>query len=321
LPGSETVGNDAEVMQAAGIEVSTINFTKLGLEGIFHTKMMIGDRKDVYIGSANADWRSLSQVKEMGLAVFDSAELGEDAERIFNTVHYSAVHGVIPDKWPAEFNALYNDQHPLTLRDVDGISGNNAEVYLAVSPDAFCAGQRTGAFDSTRKLFTRAQSTIDIEVMDYMPCTLYMAQKRYWPDLDDLIRDAAFNGKQVRMLIGLWNHTKATMAQYLNSLNALNNVDVRWFKVPDLTGLAPVEFTRVNHAKFFVTDGDCYISTNNWIADYFLCTHGINAIVKNEALRQSLQKVFNRDWNSPYTIFLNSTQPGHRFLTREEGEI
>jgi len=314
-PGSETIGNDAEVLEAAGIPITTANFTQLGLEGIFHTKMMVADHKNVYVGSSNADWRSLAQVKEMGVAVFESKELGADAERIFYSVRDAAIQGSIPKKWPAEYSALYNSENPLVLHDVNGVSGNDAEIYLAVSPDAFCANLRTTAFDSTRDLFDRAQSTIDIEVMDYLPVTLYMKDKRYWPDLDDLIRTAAYQGKHVRMLIGLWNYTKPTMAQYLASLNALNNVDVRWFRVPDLVGLAPVEYTRVNHAKFFVTDSDSYISTNNWIGDYFISTHGINAIVKNEVLRQSLQKAFDRDWNSPYTFFLNQTGPGHMFDT------
>ena len=317
-PGSETIGNDAEVMQAAGIPVTTINFTQLGLSGIFHTKMMVADGKNVYVGSANADWRSLSQVKEMGVAVFNSKELGEDAERIFRTVHDAAVHGSIPEKWPAEYSALYNDDAPLTIHDVNGVAGNDAQIYLAVSPDQFCASQRTTAMDSTRKLFTRAQSTIDIEVMDYLPCSCYMPTNMYWPDLDDLIRSAAYAGKQVRMLIGLWNYTKPAMAQYLASLDALDNIDVRWFKVPELEGMEPVEYTRVNHAKFFVTDSESYVSTNNWIADYFLSTHGINVIVKNEVLRQSLQTAFNRDWSSPYTKFLNETGPGHLFVTKED---
>ena len=30
--------------------------------GIVHTKVWISDDKDVYIGSANQDWKSLSQV-------------------------------------------------------------------------------------------------------------------------------------------------------------------------------------------------------------------------------------------------------------------
>jgi len=295
--------------------VTTANFTQLGLEGIFHTKMMVVDHKNVYVGSANADWRSLSQVKEMGIAVYESKELGADAERIFYSVRDAAIQGSIPAKWPAEYTALYNAENPLVIHDVNGVSGNDAEIYLAVSPDAFCASQRTSALDSTRSLFARAQSTIDIEVMDYLPCSAYLSQNRYWPDLDDLIREAAYQGKQVRMLIGLWNHTKPTMAAYLASLDALANVDVRWFQVPELVGMEPVEYTRVNHAKFFVTDSDSYISTNNWIADYFLSTHGINAIVKNEDLRQSLQKAFNRDWSSPYTFYLNMTQPGHMFDT------
>lgn len=314
-PGRETVGQDYEVLKAAGVQVTTANFTTLGLEGIFHTKMMVVDHVNTYVGSANSDWRSLTQVKEAGIAILDSKEFASDAERIFMSVRDAALQGTIPSHWPQEYSALFNAESPLILHDVNGISGNDAEVYMAVSPDPFCADRRTTALKSTEDLFHKAEETVDIEVMDYLPFTEYMKEKKYWGNLDDLIREAAFLGKRVRLLIGLWNHTKPVMAKYLASLNALDNIDVRWFTVPDLKGMEPVPYTRVNHAKFFVTDNYAYVSTNNWIADYFLSTHGINVIVNNEPFRKSLQSIFDRDWNSQYTKFLNQTGPVNVFYT------
>lgn len=35
--------------------------------GIVHAKVWISDRRNVYIGSANNDWKSLTQVKEVGI--------------------------------------------------------------------------------------------------------------------------------------------------------------------------------------------------------------------------------------------------------------
>lgn len=42
--------------------VQAINFTKLEGDGILHTKLWVVDGKHFYVGSANMDWRSLTQV-------------------------------------------------------------------------------------------------------------------------------------------------------------------------------------------------------------------------------------------------------------------
>ena len=43
--------------------VQNINFTKLEGDGILHTKLWVADSKHFYVGSANMDWRSLTQVQ------------------------------------------------------------------------------------------------------------------------------------------------------------------------------------------------------------------------------------------------------------------
>lgn len=43
-------------------QVRSLNFAKLLGHGVLHTKMWIVDKKHVYVGSANMDWRSLTQV-------------------------------------------------------------------------------------------------------------------------------------------------------------------------------------------------------------------------------------------------------------------
>ena len=43
-------------------EVQNIDFAKLVGAGIMHTKLWLVDSKHFYVGSANMDWRSLTQV-------------------------------------------------------------------------------------------------------------------------------------------------------------------------------------------------------------------------------------------------------------------
>lgn len=65
-----------------------------------------------------------------------------------------------------------------------------------------------------------------------MPTSCYMESNFYWPVIDDALRNAAYRGVQVRLLVSQWNHTSASMPQYITSLGSLNNCSVRWFVVP-----------------------------------------------------------------------------------------
>jgi len=111
---------------------------------------------------------------------------------------------------------------------------------------------------------------------------------------------------QVRLLIGNWSHSDPIMFPFLRSLNAASqactpgSIDVRVYNVPaDPAGVEP--FTRVNHAKFMVTDGVAYVGTSNWEAGYFLNTGGASFNCRQQDFVNSLQSVFDRDWYSDYT--------------------
>jgi len=51
--------------------------------GIMHQKVWIFDRRHLYLGSTNMDWKSITQVKEMGVVVEDCPELAADAGKYF----------------------------------------------------------------------------------------------------------------------------------------------------------------------------------------------------------------------------------------------
>jgi len=55
--------NDTETLANLRVaEVRSINFTALLGAGILHTKLWIADELHFYVGSANTDWRSLTEV-------------------------------------------------------------------------------------------------------------------------------------------------------------------------------------------------------------------------------------------------------------------
>jgi phospholipase D3/4 len=52
--------------------------------GIQHMKFWVADSSTIYVGSANMDWLSLTQVKEMGVVVRNNKQLGGDITKLFN---------------------------------------------------------------------------------------------------------------------------------------------------------------------------------------------------------------------------------------------
>ncbi|KAJ0989538.1 hypothetical protein J5N97_007894 [Dioscorea zingiberensis] len=54
--------------------------------GIVHAKVWISDVKDIYIGSANNDWKSLTQVKEVGIYLTGCSSIANKLEIYFNNL-------------------------------------------------------------------------------------------------------------------------------------------------------------------------------------------------------------------------------------------
>lgn len=54
-----------------------------------------------------------------------------------------------------------------------------------------------------------------------------------------------------------------------------------------------------------VTDNTAYIGTSNWSGDYFTVTGGVGVVIQGDTeLRQQLEDVFLRDWNSEFAYSL-----------------
>lgn len=76
---------DTEILtKRKAAEVRSLNFAKLLGAGVLHSKLWIVDRKHFYVGSANMDWRSLTQVKELGFVAYNCSCLVEDIAKVFD---------------------------------------------------------------------------------------------------------------------------------------------------------------------------------------------------------------------------------------------
>ncbi|XP_046935926.1 5'-3' exonuclease PLD4 isoform X2 [Lynx rufus] len=320
-PSLARKSTDLRVLAAQGAQVRYVPLRKL-TGGVLHSKFWVVDARHVYLGSANMDWRSLTQVKELGVIIYNCSRLARDLEKTFQTYWVlGAPKAVLPRAWPRNLSSHINRFQPLR----DRFEGVPTTAYFSASPPPLCPHGRTGDLEALLAVMGGAQEFIYASVMEYFPTTRFSRPARYWPVLDTALRTAAFNrGVRVRLLVSCWLHTDPRMFPGLRSLQALSDpeagvsVDVKVFIVP-VRNHSNIPFSRVNHSKFMVTEKAAYIGTSNWSEDYFSSTSGAGLVVSQRASRarpgvptvqEQLRHLFERDWDSPYAVGLDGQAQG-----------
>ncbi|KAK0408733.1 hypothetical protein QR680_004126 [Steinernema hermaphroditum] len=276
-------------------QVRTMNFTRFFGAGILHTKAWIVDKKHFYVGSANLDWRSLRQVKELGVGVFDCPCLGNDMYKLFElNWEMGAPMKEVPKQFPDALATYYNQQNPMQVT----LAGQPSAVYLSAAPPQLRAAGRENDGDAILKTIRNAQKFVHISVMDYIPATLYYKDNFYWPLIDEALRSAAFDRgvhdfyAHLHSLASINGHLSCRKyydptAGHNECINGTQgSIEVRLFEVP-LKGWEHIPYARVNHNKYMVTDNTAYIGTSNWSGDYFLVTGGIGFVLQGADVTMS----------------------------------
>uniref|UniRef100_A0A7S1KUC7 PLD phosphodiesterase domain-containing protein n=1 Tax=Percolomonas cosmopolitus TaxID=63605 RepID=A0A7S1KUC7_9EUKA len=306
-----------------GIDVVEIDWEQ-AFGGVLHTKLIMADEESFYIGSANMDWKSLNQVKELGIKV-DCACLGADVDRLFKKYYYlgtqlnSSFSGFTG--WPQESFTALTAQRPMQVP----FNGQGGEAYLTAAPKLLAAPGRTYDLDALVGTIENADEFVYISVMDYLPFAYYGSPHGWWGEIDNAVRDAFARGANVKMLISKWDHSPEIQVNALRSLVSFgqefcnrteyhgykwceSTLEVREYVVPDPHGYEKYPFTRVNHAKYMVTDKDAFLTTSNWSKDYYYKTAGSTLVMTHKNVRADLVEVFMRDWNSQYAYDLPVNQ-------------
>lgn len=311
--------DDVDKLKSLG-SVKFMNMTRLLHAGVLHTKFLISDNKTFYIGSSNFDWRSYTQIKEIGIQFNNCSELAQDLDKIFQTYSYMAERGDIPDQLPANFNTAVNIGNPLRLK----MDSQDADVFLASSPPAFNGLKhwtgRTDDIDGLLSVIDSARHRLDISVMNYAARTEFIWPKKFWPRIDNALRKAAVERRvSVRLLFSDWSHTKEEEIMWYKSLNALQSdtlkggrIHVKLFKVPAFDDFEKsIPYARVKHDKYMVTENSLYIGTSNFSPDYFINTCGVGVVItpsketfQNKAQQltivRNMQNLFDRDFTSHF---------------------
>ncbi|XP_070620883.1 5'-3' exonuclease PLD3 [Erythrolamprus reginae] len=309
-PSARLPSTDLQLLEKSGAQIRQVDLPRL-TRGVLHTKFWIVDQLHIYLGSANMDWRALTQVKELGVAVYNCSCLAQDLGKMFEVYWTLGLpNATIPSPWPANYSTPYNKETPLELE----LNGTAAAVYFSSAPPALCATGRTDDLQSLLSIIEGAQEFVYVSVMNYLPTMEFSHPRRFWPAIDDHFRRVAYEKRlRLRLLVGCWRHSKADMFPFLRSLAALRDnrthysLEVRLFVVPANETQAKIPYARVNHSKFMVTDKVAYIGTSNWSGDYFLHTAGAALVVAQSpagdpgALREQLRRAFERDWDSAYS--------------------
>uniref|UniRef100_A0A3Q3VUT1 PLD phosphodiesterase domain-containing protein n=1 Tax=Mola mola TaxID=94237 RepID=A0A3Q3VUT1_MOLML len=315
IPSVRTNSTDLKILKQRGVQVRKVNFGHL-TRGVLHSKFWIVDQKHVFIGSANMDWRALTQVKELGVVVYNCSSLAKDLHKIFQSYWVMGQpNSSLPEPWPAEYDTAINKHHPLLVK-TDNVS---SRLYLTGSPPSFCPPSRTQDLEAILSIISEAQHFVHVAVMEYFPTTRFKRPRRYWPLIDDAIRAAAFERKiKIRMLLSCGQDSDPAMLPFLRSLASMDNphegisIQIKLYIVP-VGNQSDIPYSRVNHNKYMVTDKVAYIGTSNWSGDYFLTTAGVGLVVSQhsphpvsevETLQSQLREVFDRDWHSEFAVRL-----------------
>lgn len=219
---SKDKGDNADgiaLLQRGAADRRTLNLRQLYHSGIMHSKFIISDEKDFYLGSANLDWRSLNQKFEMGVFVKDCPCLAKELETVFN-FYWFASEAKSRDQFESILSAApslsFNMERPLKIK----YENVDADVYIATSPKPITPGQ-TWDLDAIVNTIENARSYLYIHVMDIFPLFLYSPTRDYWPLIDDSIRRAVLRGVHVKMISAALHYPRIGLT-FLKSLELIN---------------------------------------------------------------------------------------------------
>ncbi|KAI6176931.1 Phospholipase D3 [Aphelenchoides bicaudatus] len=306
---SKDKGDNADgivLFEQGAADRRTLNLAKLQDSGIMHSKFIITDEANFYLGSANLDWRSLNQKLEMGVYVEECPCLARELKKVFD-FYWDASLVKSKDEFEELLNEApslnFNMQNPLRIK----YKNADTDVYIATSPKPTNSDQ-TWDLEAIVHTIETAENYLYINVMDIFPIYLYSHNKEFWPVLDNAIRDAVLRGVHVKIVCAALHYPRLGLT-FLKSLELINDItkkgsiSIKIFKVPTPdTMFALLRRERRTHKKFMV-------SNSNWSGDYFEGT-GVAIVVRQsktgpQPFINEMRRVFERDFESPYAYTLN----------------
>jgi phosphatidylserine/phosphatidylglycerophosphate/cardiolipin synthase-like enzyme len=258
--------------------------------GVLHAKYWIIDRKEVFIGSQNFDWRALQHTHELGVRL-ENIEIARQLGRIFDL------------DWKMAKSEEAPNYDVGTWSRSTPVSQKAAE--LVTSPQSLNPSDIRPSLHALLEILTSAKKSLKIQLLDYSPVS---GNDVYWPDLDDAIRAAAIRGVKVQILLANGPTTLRAL-NYLKSLSLIPRVEIRLVTIPPFSG-GLIPHARMIHSKYMMADDEVlWLGTSNWSRGYFYNSRNVELILRMPDLTQSADQVFQKLWNSRYVekIEINKT--------------
>lgn len=262
-----------------GITILAFDWKEL-TGGVLHAKYFIVDDREVFIGSQNFDWRSLSHIQETGL-------------RIRSPLFVQALQRIFEADWQFSRGdkAAYKKLAAMpSLRF-------HADAVLLASPARFNPAGVNGALAALVALIDHARSRITVQLLSY---SLGMEDSREkFMLIDQALRRAARRGVRVQMLVSDWN-LRVPQLKDLQGLALVPNVEVKFAVIPPFRG-AFIPYARVIHSKVMRVDDDVsWVGTSNWGHEYFFKSRNVEVVLRLPAVARVLDEIFLSLWNGPY---------------------
>ena len=283
------------------IEVRAIDYKRL-TGGVQHSKFMIADGSDAWIGSQNLDWRSLTQIHELGMRVRHEALAGA-IESVFNS-DWAAGDTTKPFRIGRPNGATW-PQH------VTQANGRDVDVWLGASPRSTTPAGIPWDRDLIVERLDAAKREVSVQVLQYG-----VNMRGSTPDstLHRALVAAAARGVKVRLLVSDWALGTGNEPA-LHDL-AARGVEVRISRVPEWSG-GFIPYARVEHCKYMVVDGEwLWVGTSNWEPSYFLNTRNLGLTVRDPMLAKQAGVIFATSWDAPTAAPYG---PDTRLPAREHG--
>ncbi len=287
--------------------------------GPMHAKYFVVDKKELFLGSQNFDWRALKHIHEMGCRV-RSAELCEIFSDLFELDWQLAERGRLQIVTGGQEAGAESDTSdgcgmvrqyalPLTcVAEVPFPRALKADQFAAVvkeairvwpvySPGTCIPDERLWDEKRLVSMLDGARSEVLVQLLTYSA----LDETGYYDVLDSALRRAAARGVAVKLLVSDWAKVTPKI-ECLKSLEVLPNVEVKLSTIPLWSG-GFVPYARVEHCKYMVVDGEVsWIGTSNWERNYFHEARNAGLVVEGKSIGKMLHDVFYKGWSSKYAF-------------------
>ena len=317
-------------LKKAGAETAVIDFGKAYKGGVQHSKFFIVDKSSVYVGSQNFDWRSLSQIHEIGVKI-QSARAAKDFGLIFEDDWAIAKDqeemkadskalskeeksrlskeekSKIKEEGKARALAIISNKKaskPITAKNPEEamLNGKKVRYSLAFGPDGFVNPGLDSELSAMLNIINGAKKTISGQVMTYH---LEEYGSGRWEVLDKAFRAAGERGVKVNLVFADWTMGKKKSDDDIKSLAKAKNVHIKIASLKEHSK-GCIQFARVQHSKYITADGEkSYISTSNWGPGYFNTSRGAAVVIYGEEGARIMEDVFRKIWNGPYSALVD----------------